>query len=185
MYDQQIDLAKEEMEKALDFLKEEFLKLRVGKASPVMIEDLAVDYYGIKTPLKQLATTNISGPRAMIVQPYDKNSLKSIEKAVSSSGLGLSCSVEKDLVRVTFPELTEERRRELVKILSQKTEEARIMIRNAREGAWKNVKELEKEGKITEDEKYKAQDELNEMANDFNEKVREMEEEKEKEIMTV
>ena len=185
MPEKYIKEAEGNMEQALERLKEEFLKLKVGKASPAVIEDLAVDYYGTKTPLKQLASINAGGARFLIIQPYDKNSLKAIESAISSSDLGLGCGVEKEVVKVTFPELTEERRKELAKMVGQKAEEIRIMVRSAREKVWKKVKEMEQEGQVTEDEKYKIQEGLDKLVGDFNTRIGEMEKNKETEVMTV
>lgn len=185
MYKQKIDEAEQEMKKALDYLSREFGKLRVGKASSSLIEDLVVDYYGAKTPLKQLATINATDVRLLVVQPYDKGSLKAIESAINQSDLGLSCSAEKDVVRVTFPELNEERRQELAKIVGQKAEEAKIIVRNSREKTWKEVKELESASQITEDDKYKAQEELDKLVNEINDQIKELEDKKEQEVMTV
>lgn len=185
MYEQKVAESKQEMEKALDYLSKEFNKLRIGKASPAIIEDLPVDYYGTKTPLKQLATINVADVRLLVVQPYDKGSLKSIENAISQSDLGLNCSAEKDVVRVTFPELNEERRQELAKVTGQKAEEAKIIVRNTREKSWKEIKELESAGQVTEDDKYKAQEELDKVVNEINKRIKEMEDKKEQEIMTV
>ncbi|MBU1177728.1 ribosome recycling factor [Patescibacteria group bacterium] len=185
MYEQKIIEGKQEMEKALDYLSKEFSKLRVGKASPSLIEDLAVDYYGVKTPLKQLATINVVDIRLLAIQPYDKGSLKAIEGVISQSDLGLSCSAEKDVVRVTFPEPNEERRQELAKVIGQKAEEAKIIVRNAREKIWKEIKDLENTGQVTEDDKYKAQEELDKVVNEINNQIKEREEKKEQEVMTV
>ena len=185
MYKQKVTEAEQEMKKALNYLSQEFGKLRVGKASPVIIEDLIVDYYGAKTPLKQLATINTAGVRLLTVQPYDKGSLKAIEGVISQSGLGLSCSAEKDVVRVTFPELNEERRQELTKVVGQKAEEAKIIVRNAREKTWKEVKKLEGTGQVTEDDKYKAQEELDKLVNEVNSQIKEAEDKKRQEVMTV
>lgn len=183
--EQTINSAKQNMEKTLSYLKAEFLKFRTGKAHPSLIDDLKIEYYGTKTPLKHLATTTVSGPRALIIQPYDKNVLKNIEASVSTSNLGLKCVIEGERIKVWFPELTEERRKEMVSALRQKLEEARVSVRNAREEAWRKIKDLEKEGKITEDDKYKAQDKLNELVAEYNSKIEEMGKNKEKEIMTV
>jgi len=185
MSEEYIKVAEGDMEQALERLKAEFLKLKVGKASAAVVEDLTVDYYGTKTPLKQLASINAGGARLLIIQPYDKSSLKAIENAVSSSDLSLGCGVEKETVKVTFPELTEERRVELAKIVGQKAEETRIMVRSAREKVWKETKDKEKEGQVTEDEKYQTQERLDKLVDEFNTKIGEMEASKEKEVMTV
>ncbi|MFH2105508.1 MAG: ribosome recycling factor [Parcubacteria group bacterium] len=185
MYQQKITESKQEMEKALDYLSKEFGKLRVGKASPALIEDLVVDCYGAKTPLKQLATINVTDVRMLTVQPYDKGSLKAVESAITQSDLGLSCMAEKDVVRVIFPELNEERRQELAKVIGQKAEEAKIIVRNAREKTWKEIKELTSSGQVTEDDKYKAQEELDKTVGEINDKIGDAEKKKEQEVMTV
>jgi len=185
MSEKYIKEAEGNMEKAVERLKGEFLKLKVGKASAAVIEDLMVDYYGTKTPLQQLASITTGGARFLTIQPYDKNSLKAIEKAISSSDLSLGCGVEKEVVKVTFPELTEERRQELAKVVGQKAEEIRIMVRSAREKVWKEVKDLEQAGQVTEDEKYKIQEGLDKLAGDFNTRIGEMEKNKEEEVTTV
>lgn len=185
MYKDFIDSTKKDCAKALDFLKNELAGLRTGRASKALVENLMVDYYGTKTPLYQLATINVPEAQQIVIQPYDKNSIKDIEKAISSSELGLTPTLEGNIIRITIPPLSEERRKELVSILHQKLEEVRVSIRNHREEAWRKIKEQEAEGSLTEDEKYKAKDELDKLAKEYDGKVDEAGEVKEKEIMTV
>lgn len=185
MYQEKINAAKDEMSSALKYLKDEFAKLKAGKANPAMIENLMIDYYGTKTPLLQLATINIPEPRIFIIQPYDKSSIKVIEGTINTSDLGINANVDKDIIRIVMPELTEDRRKELVKMIGQKAEEARIAIRNIRERVWKEIKDLEGESLITEDDKYKAQEELDKIIGEFNNSVKELEEKKENELMKI
>ncbi len=185
MYKDIIDSIKKECDKAFDYLKKELAVLRTGRASKALVENLMVDYYGTKTPLFQLASINVPEARLIIVQPYDKNSIKDIEKAILGSELGLTPNLEENIIRITIPPLSEERRKELVSILHQKLEEVKTSIRNHREEAWRKIKEQESEGSLTEDEKYKAKDELDKLVKEYDDKVDEIGEAKEKEIMTV
>lgn len=183
MYQEIIKKTENSMKEALEFLKNDLSKMRAGKANISMISDIVVDYYGSKASLKQLATILTPEPQLIIIQPYDKNSLKNIEKAIQTSKLGLTPTNDGKIIRINIPPLTEERRKEIVQVLNQKLEESRIVLRNIREENWKEIKKLESEGKITEDDKYKAQDELNKLINDYNNKIKELGEAKEREIM--
>ena len=185
MYQDIIDSTKKECENALDYLKKELAALRTGRASRALVENLRVDYYNTKTPLFQLASISTPEPNLITIQPYDKDSIKDIEKAISNSNLGITPDVKGDIIRVVIPPLSEERRKELVSVLNQKLEEVKISIRNHREQAWKKIKEQEAEGKITEDEKYRAKDELDKLAREYDEKINDIGRKKEKEIMTV
>lgn len=180
-----VEEAKKQFEKSLDYLKKELTTIRSGRASRALVEEVLVDYYGAKTPLKQLANIEVSGAQIIIITPYDKNSLKVIEKAILSADLGVSPAREGDIIRINVPSLTEERRREMVKIINLKVEEAKISIRNIREEIWRKAKNLKQEGKITEDEMYKVEEKLNETVDEFNKKIKGIGEVKEKEIMTV
>jgi ribosome recycling factor len=185
MYQEIIKKTENSMKEALEFLKKELAKLRVGRANISMVADLVVNYYGSKVPLKQLATISTPEPQLIVVQPYDKNSLKDIEKAIQISKLELTPINDGKIIRISVPPLTEERRKEIVQMLNQKLEELRITLRNIREESWKEIKKLESEGKITEDDKYKAQDELNKLINDYNNKIKELGKAKEKEVMQI
>lgn len=185
MYKQIIDQTKEKMEQTVDYLKGEMAKLRVGRASQAMLSDLKVEYYGTKSLLKTLATITQTSPVQMLITPFDKASLKNIEKAISEADLGLSCQNDGEVIRVSIPPLTEERRVELSKILKQKTEETKVSIRNAREEAWKKVKEKESSGELTEDERYRAKDDLDDLAGEYIGKIDKIAEEKKKELMSI
>lgn len=163
----------------------ELAKLRTGTANPSMVENLPVECYGTKMPLKQLSTISVPEARLIVINPWDKGSLSAIETAFRSSDLGLNPTNDGQVVRINIPPLNEERRKELVRVLNQKAEEARINIRNIREDVWREIQEKEKSGEISEDDKFKGKDKLQKMIDEYNEKIEEMRERKEKEIMTV
>ena len=158
------------LEKATGHFKEELGAFRTGRATPALIENVEVECYGTRTPLKQLAVINAPEARSLSVQPWDKNSIKEIEKAISSSRSGLSVVVTGEIIRVNIPPLTEETRKELVKNLHQKMEEARANIRSLREQAWKEIQEAEKAGQIREDDKFRGKEELQKAIDDSNKK---------------
>ncbi|EKE20724.1 MAG: hypothetical protein ACD_7C00500G0006 [uncultured bacterium] len=160
-------------------------KIRTGRANPSIVEDLLVDYYGTKTPLKQIANINVPEPRTLLIQPWSRDSLANIEAAIKISDLNLAPNNDGEVIRINIPALNEERRLELVKILNKKAEEAKISIRNIREDVWREIQELEKEGKIAEDDKFRGKERLQEAVNDYNKKVDDMREKKEQEILTV
>ncbi len=185
MHKQIIESKKSDLEKAVEHLETEVGKLRTGRANPAIVESLMVDYYGTKTPLKQVASINVPEPRLIVIQPWDADSLVSIEAAIKDSDLGINPNNDGQVVRLNVPPLTEERRTDLVKILNQKAEESRVSVRNAREEAWKEIQDMEKEGKISEDDKFRGKDELQKITDEYNNKVEEIRDKKEKEIMTV
>ena len=185
MYKELIDNKKTDLDKAIEFFKEEIGKIRTGRANPAMVEHLMVDYYGTKSPLKQVASINVPEPRLITIQPWDKDSLVSIEAAIRESDLGFNPANDGQVIRLNIPPLTEERRNELVKVLNQRTEDAKIAVRNIREELWKEIQNIEKEGKISEDDKFKGKEKLQEMIDEYNKKIEEIREKKEKEIMTV
>lgn len=176
---------KSDLEKAIGHFKEEMGKLRTGRANPALVENVMADYYGTKTPLKQLATINVPEPRLITISPWDKNSLAGIEAAIRASDLGLNPASDGQIIRINIPSLTEERRKDLVKVLNQKAEEARIAIRNVREDAWREIQEMEKTGIISEDDKFRGKDKLQKVIDEYNKRIEDLREGKEKEIMTV
>jgi ribosome recycling factor len=173
------------LDKTLEYLKTELLSMQVGRATPALVENLEVECYNSRFPLKQLATILAPEPRQILIQPWDKDILKDIEKAILNSRLHLSPTSDGDIIRLTIPPLSEERRRELVKILKEKTEECRVSIRRYREEVWKKIQNLEKDSKISEDDKFKAKDDLQELVDQYNKKVEELSSKKEEEIMKV
>lgn len=177
--------AKEHMEAALSYLHDELAKLRGSRAQSSFVENVAVASYGRSYKLKELASIAIQQSNVIIIQPWDKTILDDIQKAISSSSLNLSSAVDGDRIRVQIPPLSEERRKELVRLLREKREEVRISIRGARDEVWEEIQTKEKQSEISEDEKFRAKEELQKLVDEYNKKVDELVEKKEKELMTV
>jgi ribosome recycling factor len=152
--------AGERMQKAVESSQHEFSTVRTGRASPALLERITVDYYGAPTPLNQLATLSAPEARLLTVQPYDKSSIKFIEKAINESDIGLTPSNDGNIVRLLVPELTEERRRELVKIVRQLAEDGRVKIRNVRRDVMHDLRELKEAGEAGSDDEHRAEVEL-------------------------
>lgn len=180
-----IEKKKGDFEKAVDHLKDELNQLRTGRASASLVDGLMVDYYGSKSPIKQLASINIPESRTIMISPWDKDNLVSIEKAVRESQLNLNPVNDGQVIRINIPALNEERRRELVKILNQKTEEARVAVRKCRESIWDEIQDFEQNGKIGEDDKFTGKEKLQKIVDEYNKKIEELRDKKEQEIMTV
>jgi ribosome recycling factor len=185
MYKAIIEQQEMNFEEVLEHFKGEIDKFRTGRATPALVDYLVVDYYGTKTPMKQIASINVPEPRLLMIQPWDRGALSAIETAIRGANIGLNPTNDGVVVRIALPPLTEERRKELVKALNQKAEEARIAIRNIREDAWKEIQVLEKDGVIGEDSKFKAKEELQEVVEINNQKVEEMRKKKEVDMLTV
>jgi len=152
--------ARERMGKSVEATRHEFASVRTGRASPALLDRISVDYYGAQTPLKQLATISTSEARLLTVQPYDKGSIKAIEKAILESDVGLTPSNDGAVIRLAIPELTEERRRELVKVVRHIAEEGRIAIRNIRRDVMHDLRELKEAGETGSDDEHRAEAEL-------------------------
>ncbi|MBP3192009.1 ribosome recycling factor [Natronogracilivirgula saccharolytica] len=180
-----IDQAKEQMEDAKSFLKRELKHIRAGKASPQLLDGVKVDYYGTQTPLNQLANVAAPDPRLITVEPFDKSSMKNIEKAIMASGLGLNPNNDGTLIRIPLPVLSEERRQELAKVAKEKAEEARISIRNTRRDIKDEIKKEVKDQSLPEDSRYAAEEELQNLTDSHISEVDKMLKDKEDEIMTV
>jgi ribosome recycling factor len=180
-----IEKNKPELEKAIEYFKDELTQLRTGRASSALVENLMVDYYGSKSPLKQVANISIPEPRSILISPWSKDTLINIEKSIRDSQLNLNPINDGQVLRVNIPPLNEERRKELVKILGQKAEEARVTVRKNREAVWDEIQSLEKQGKIGEDEKFSGKDHLQKVIDEFNKIVDEIKKKKEEEIMTI
>ena len=151
---------KAELKKVEEWLAREYAGLHTGRATPVVLDTVFVDSYGSKMPVKNIASISIEDPKTLRVSPWDKNQVKEIEKAVNAVNLGLSVTVDKEGLRVIFPRLTEETRGSLVKVLKAKLEESRIRMRQEREKVWNDVQRVEKDGKMSEDDKFRAKDEI-------------------------
>lgn len=180
-----IDAAKDSMVEALSFCKKEFSVIRAGKANPSLLNQVKVDYYGSQTPLNQLANVAAPEARMLTVQPYDKNIIGDIEKAIMASGLGLNPNNDGMLIRIPLPMLSEERRKELVKLTKDVAERARVSIRNARRDANDEIKKTVQDESLPEDSRYEAEEEVQKLTDTYTGKVDEMLEVKEQEIMTV
>ena len=183
MYKEIIQKIKPELDKAINFLREEIAKIRTGRASPSLVENLIVECFDQKFPLKQLAAISSLEPRVLIIQPWDKSYIEPIEKAISKSNLGLAPVVDKDIIRISLPPINEEYRKNLLRLLSEKQEETRKTIRHWREEAWHEIQEKTREGEIREDDKYKAKEELQELIDEYHQKIEELIERKKKEII--
>lgn len=177
--------AKGHMQKTLDAMRRELATLRTGRASPALLEHIRVDYYGTPTPLVQLASTSVPEPRMLVVKPFDKNSTKDIERAILKSDLGLVPNSDGTLIRIPIPPLTEERRRDLVKVARKDGEEGRVAIRNIRREAKEMIEELEEEGEVSEDDSRRAQERLQQLTDEMIAQLDRVLAAKEKEIMEV
>ncbi|NLZ39406.1 MAG: ribosome recycling factor [Firmicutes bacterium] len=177
--------AKERMGKAVNALRKDLASLRAGRATPALLDKIMVEYYGTPTPINQLASITAPEPRLLVIQAWDKSVVADIERAIIKSDLGLNPNSDGSIIRVPIPQLTEERRKELVKTCRKKAEEGKIAIRNIRRDANDSLKRLEKESKITEDELHRAQDEIQKLTDTMIAEVDKILAEKEKEVMEV
>jgi len=179
-----LEEAEEGMAHAIDHLKNEFQKIRAGKASPAMLSGVLVDYYGSSTPIERTANINTPDARVIVVQPFDKSTIHEIEKAIMNAGLGFNPQNEGELIRINVPPLTEERRIALVKQAKTVAEDTKIGIRNTRKHANDEAKKLEKDG-VSEDEVKQLMDEIQKLTDNYSKKIDEYFEIKEKDILTV
>ncbi|MCL4313515.1 MAG: ribosome recycling factor [Actinobacteria bacterium] len=159
--------AREKMARAISHTEEEFATIRTGRASPGLVEGLKVDYYGTMVQLRQIASFAVPEPRVLVIHPYDRSSLQAIEKAITGSNLGLVPSNDGQLVRIVFPPLTEERRRELAKVVKQRAEEGRVAVRNVRRHVRHTLEEFQHDGDISSDELDRAEKELDRITHEF------------------
>ena len=181
-YKEIIKKIKPEMEKVITFLEKETAGIRTGRANPSLVENIVVDCFGQKFPLKQLAAISSPGPKEIVIQPWDKSYIESIEKAISQSTLSASPVVDKDVIRIILPSLSEEYRKNLLRLLSEKQEEARKTIRRWREEAWGEIQEKTRKGEIREDDKFRSKSELQDLVDEYNKKIKETGERKKREI---
>lgn len=181
----ELDQYKDKMEKSLDSLANEYTTIRAGRANPHILDRISVDYYGQPTNLQSVANISVSEARTLVIQPWEASLIKEIEKAILVADLGLTPNNDGKVIRLTFPELTEERRKELVKDVRKKGEDAKVAIRNIRRDANDMVKKQQKANEISEDEQKTAEDEIQKLTDQFVTKIDRMVEEKSKEIMTV
>jgi ribosome recycling factor len=177
--------AEERMKGALEALEEDLGGIRTGRASPALVERLSVEYYGMPTPLMQLASISVPESRMLMIRPFDASTLRNIERAILTSDLGLTPNNDGKVIRLNLPPLTEERRRDLVKLVHNRLEEARVAIRNIRRDAIKDLREFEHEKLISEDELKDGEENLQKFTDKYVEMVNDVGERKEKEIMEV
>ncbi len=171
------------MKGAIQSLEDDLAGIRTGRAHPALVEKLPIEYYGMSTPLVQLATISVPEPRQLLIRPFDASTLKAIERAILGSDLGLTPNNDGKAIRLNLPALTEQRRRDLVKLVHNRVEEARVAARNVRRDSIKNLREFEEEKLISEDELKKGEEELQKITDRFIEEINVIGERKEKEIM--
>ncbi len=177
--------ARERMEKSVASLKQELTKLRTGRAHTSLLDHITVDYYGSEVPLKQVANINVEDPRTLTVAPWEKSMVPAIEKAIMTSDLGLNPATAGTVIRVPLPPLTEERRKDMIRVVRQEAEGGRIAIRNIRRDALGDIKELQKEKLISEDDERRAQDEIQGITDKHIARIDEVLAEKEKDLMEI
>jgi ribosome recycling factor len=177
--------AKRRMDRSIEATHQEFNSIRTGRASPGLLDRISIDYYGTQTPLKTLASIGAPEPRLLTVQPFDPGSMKSIERAIQESDLGLTPSNDGKVIRLPIPALTEERRKELVKVVRHLAEEGRVAIRNVRRDVMHDLKELVRDGEVGDDEERRAEDRVQKMTDDHVHSIDELLKKKEAEIMEV
>jgi ribosome recycling factor len=177
--------SRDKMAKAVAHTQADFSTVRTGRAMPALVEKLRVEYYGSEVPLQQLAGIQVPEARLMIITPYDKTSLKAIEKAIQNSDLGINPGNDGIVIRLSFPQLTAERRKEMVKVVHHKAEEGRVAVRNLRRGARKDLESLEKDGDISSDELDRAEKELDHLTQGFVAEVDRLLQHKEQELLSV
>jgi len=185
MYQQRVKQVEADMTKVVGSFSDDLKQLRTGRASSALVEDVIVSFYGTPTPLKHVGSITTPDPNLIVVSPWDKSILGEIENAIRTSDLGVNPTNDGTVVRIAIPPMTEERRIELSKRLHQMAEEVRVALRTIRRDAWDEIQDMEKAGKISEDDRYAAEKELNKSIDDFHGKIDQAVEAKDKEMMTV
>jgi len=174
-----------QMEKTIQALEDELRRIRTSRANPALIEDVRVNYYGVPTPLKHIASIAAPDPDQLIVRPFDPTQKEAIRKGILEANLGLNPSVEEEFIRIRLPRLSQERREELVRIVKEKGEETKISLRNIRRNTKEEVEKLEKEGEISEDDLFRTREELDKIIHEFTARVDQLIQEKERQIREV
>ncbi len=175
----------EKMEKTVSVLKEDFNTIRVGRANPRVLDKIRVDYYGVPSPIQSVANVSVPEPRMLQIQPWEKNMIKPIEKAIQMSDLGINPTDDGSVIRLVFPEMTEARRKELAKDVKKKGDNAKVAVRNIRRDAMDAFKKQEKGGELTEDDRKNAEDKMQKLTDKYVEKIDKEVEAKTKDILTV
>lgn len=176
---------KGKMEKCLDSLNRDYKAVRAGRANPAILDRVTVDYYGVPTPLNQMAAISVPEPRMLMIQPWDASTLKEIEKAINTAEIGINPSNDGKVIRLAFPALTEERRKELVKDISKRAEEGKVAVRNVRRDAMDDIKKLKKDNQITEDDQKDGEKKLQDITDSYIKQIEEMEKAKEQEVLSI
>lgn len=177
--------AMDKMHKAVDHARSEFATIRTGRASPALVEKLKVDYYGVETPMQQLAGFSVPEARLLVITPYDKSTVKAIEKAIQNSDLGVNPNNDGIVIRLNFPPLNEERRRDMVKMVRNRAEDGKVAVRNVRHAARKQLQSLEKDGGISSDELDRNEKELEKLTHDYVAEIDKLLQHKEAELLEV
>jgi ribosome recycling factor len=180
-----VDEAKDKMHKAVVHMQEEFSGIRTGRATPAIVEKLRVDYYGSEVPLQQLASFSVPEPRVLVISAYDKSAIKAIEKAIQASDVGVTPSNDGAIIRLTFPELTADRRKQLVKVVKARAEDGRVAVRNVRRHVRQELEHLEKDGEISRDDLDRIEKDLEKLTHDVIAEIDTMSGHKEKELLEV
>lgn len=177
--------AEGKMKKTILSYKDELMSIRAGRANPALLDRISIDYYGVSTPLKQVANVSAPEPRLIVIQPWDMKTLPEIEKAILKSDLGLNPSNDGKIIRLPIPQLTEERRKELLKVVKKAAENAKVAIRNTRRDTNDILKKMEKSGELTEDDLKLAEEQVQKLTDKYTEEVEKILEKKEKDLMEV
>ncbi|MFA5891652.1 MAG: ribosome recycling factor [Actinomycetota bacterium] len=185
MIEQALKSADEKMHKAIDVARDEFVGVRTGRASPALVQRISVDYYGTSTPLQQLAGISVPDPRSLLISPYDPSAISAIEKAILASDLGITPSNDGRAIRLGFPSLTEERRKELIRLVRDRAEHGRVAIRNVRRHAKEEIERDNKSGDVSDDDMHRAEKELQKLTDKFVAEIDEMLGRKEAELLEV
>ena len=176
---------KEKMENCLKFLERDFAAIRAGRANPAVLDKVMVDYYGVPTPVNQMAAVSVPEARLLVVQPWDASTLRDIEKAINVADIGINPQNDGKVIRLTFPQLTEEHRKNLQKDISKRGEEAKVAIRNVRRDSMDDIKKLKKDNEITEDDQKNAEKKLQDITDDFIKQVESITKKKEEEVLSL
>ncbi|MDI3311120.1 MAG: ribosome recycling factor [Thermoanaerobacterium sp.] len=175
----------EKMKKSIAVLKNELMSIRAGRANPALLDRISIDYYGTMTPINKLATITAPEPKVIIIQPWDTSKISEIEKAIQKSDLNINPTSDGKIIRLVFPDLTEERRKELVKLVHKKGEEAKVAVRQIRRDANDVIKKMDKNGEISEDEKLKSEENVQKLTDKYIKEIDKILDQKEKEIMEI
>ena len=182
---EQMNIAKDKMEKTLKVLGSEFAAIRAGRANPAVLDRITVEYYGAQTPINQIAAVSVSEARVLVIQPWDKGALKAIEKAIQASDLGINPQNDGSVIRLTFPQLTEERRKEIVKEIKKLGEDSKVAVRSIRRDCMDKFKEMKKNSEITEDDLKKCEKDTQDLTDKYVKNIDTVAEAKKKEIMSI